>query len=351
MEPDSRRGTIKRRGFMGLLAGVAVGGRTLVEARDARAAVYAARQASGAPATWPQMPKRTLGRTGFEASRLIFGCGASLMFRARDALLNAAYDAGVNVFDVGYSSYYWNAEENLAPFVGKVRDDIFLISKAPAEVEGLGDQDTVTPAQAKTAAQGWLLELDKSLAALKVDYVDAYYQMAAYNSSLVTSDEMIRAFETAKQAGKTRFLGLSTHRNAEAVLRAAIASGRFDLAMIGVTPAGWYDWKNRAVLAGSKSMADLVPLFDEARAAGVGLIGMKAARHLDGLPMLGWWKKPDAFNGHYDAELKNADLSPYQKAYAYVLEHGLDAVNADMSEMLHLQENALAATTSKTYFV
>jgi hypothetical protein len=34
-----------------------------------------------------------------------------------------------------------------------------------------------------------------------------------------------------------------------------------------------------------------------------------------------------------------------------VLEHGLDAVNADMSEMLHLQENALAATTSKTYFV
>ena len=53
MEPDSPRGTIKRRGFMGLLAGVAVGGRTLLEARDARAAVYAARQASGAPATWP----------------------------------------------------------------------------------------------------------------------------------------------------------------------------------------------------------------------------------------------------------------------------------------------------------
>jgi aryl-alcohol dehydrogenase-like predicted oxidoreductase len=351
MEPESPRGTTTRRGFVGLLAGLAVGGRTLFETRDAGAAVHAARQASGAAGDWPEMPRRTLGRTGFEGSRLIFGCGASLMFRARDALLNAAYDAGVNVFDVGFASYYRNAEANLAPFVGKVRDEIFLISKAIAEVDGLGDHDRVTPAQAKAAARGWLEQLDQSLATLKVDHVDAYYQMAAYNPSLVTSDEMFRAFETAKQSGKTRFLGLSTHRNAEAVLRAAIASGRFDLAMIGITPAGWYDWENKAVLAGSKTMAELRPLLDEARAAGIGLIGMKAARHLDGLPLLGWWKKPGAFDEHYGEGLENADLSPYQKTYAFVLEHGVDAVNADMSELLHLRENALAAATSKTYFV
>ncbi len=351
MEPDSPRGTLSRRGFVGVLAGLAVGGRTLLDARDARAAVYATRQAVGAPTAWPEMPKRVLGRTGFEGSRLIFGCGASLMFRSRDALLNAAYDAGVNVFDVGYADYYRNAEENLAPFVGKVRDDIFLISKAPAQVDDLGDHDTVTPAQAKLAAQAWLRELDRSLATLKVDHVDAYYQMAAYNPSLVTSDEMFQAYESAKQAGKTRFLGLSTHRNAENVLRAATKSGRFDLAMIGVTPAGWYDWENRAVLEGSKPMAELQSLFDEARAAGIGLIGMKAARHLAGLPLLGWWKKPNAFDGQYGDALKKAKLSPYQKTYAYVLEHGVDAVNADMSEMIHLQENATAAATSKTYFV
>lgn len=351
MEPDSRRGTLKRRGFMGLMAGLAVGGRTLVEARDARAAVYAARRASGNTTSWPEIPKRTLGRTGFEAGRLIFGCGASLMFRSRDALLNAAFDAGVNVFDVGYAGYYWNAEQNLAPFVAQKRDEIFLISKARAEVEDLGDHDAVTPAQAKAASKAWLAELDKSLVGLGVDHVDAYYQMAAYNTSLLVSDEMLKAMEAAKLAGKTRFVGLSTHRNAEAVLRTAIENRHFDLAMLGVTPAGWYDWENRAVLAGSKTMVDLRPLFDEARAAGIGLIGMKAARHLDGLPLLGWWKKPDAFDDVYDEGLKNADLSPYQKTYAYVLEHGLDAVNADMSEMLHLQENTLAASRSKTYFV
>ncbi len=349
MEPESPRGTTTRRGFVAMLGALAVGGRTLVEARDARAAVYAARQAGGTAGDWPEIPRRTLGRTGFEGSRLIFGCGASLMFRSRDALLGAAFDAGVNVFDVGFAGYYRNAEANLAPFVGRVRDDIFLISKAIAQVEDLGDHDAVTPARAKAAARAWLTELDQSLAALKVDHVDAYYQMAAYNPSLVTSDEMFQAFETARQAGKTRFLGLSTHRNAENVLRAAIDSGRFDLAMIGITPGGWYDWENKAVLPG-KTMAQLRPLLDEARAAGIGLIGMKAARHLDGLPLLGWWKKPEAFDEHYEKGLRNANLSPYQKTYAYVLEHGVDAVNADMSEMLHLQENALAAATSKTYF-
>ena len=61
------------------------------------------------------MPHRTLGRTGFEGSRLVFGCGAALS-RRRDALLEAAFDAGINVFDVGFRGYYRDAERHLAPF-------------------------------------------------------------------------------------------------------------------------------------------------------------------------------------------------------------------------------------------
>jgi hypothetical protein len=33
-----------------------------------------------------------------------------------------------------------------------------------------------------------------------------------------------------------------------------------------------------------------------------------------------------------------------------VLEHGIDAVNADMQSLLHLQENFIAAATSADYF-
>lgn len=341
---------ISRRRFIQYTAMLAVAGRTFLSSGDARAAIYAARQASGGAVAWPAMTYRKLGRTDFDASRLVFGCGAALMFRQKDALLNAAYDAGINVFDVGYRGYYRNAEEHLAPFISKVRDRVFLISKAPADLD-VGDDERVTVQQARTAADSWGQRLDASLGELRVDHVDAYYLMASYNPSLIGSEEVYRAFQKAKQAGKVSHLGLSTHRNAEKVLLAAAKTGWYDLAMIGITPGGWYDWENRSVLEGSKPMTGLRPVLEQARASGMGLIGMKAARHLAGIPFLGWWKKTDAFDQYYEEKLRSAPLSPFQRSYAYVLEHGLDLVNADMQSLAHLQENVHAATKSRTYFV
>jgi hypothetical protein len=45
-----------------------------------------------------------------------------------------------------------------------------------------------------------------------------------------------------------------------------------------------------------------------------------------------------------------AKLSEFQRSYAFVLEHGIDAVNADMQSLMHLQENFFAAATSAEYF-
>ena len=78
---------------------------------------------------------------------------------------------------------------------------------------------------------------------------------------------------------------------------------------------------------------------------------MKAARHLSGLPVLGWWKKLDAFDQHYNERLMAAPLSPFQRSYAYVLAHGLDVVNADIQDLAQLRENVAATATSPTYFV
>jgi aryl-alcohol dehydrogenase-like predicted oxidoreductase len=350
MEPDSPYSDLNRRKFMQYLAMIGVGGRALLETGDARAAVYAAKGVAGSETAWPQMTYRTLGRTGWNASRLVMGCGATLMFRQKDALLNAAYDAGVNVFDVGYRGYYRNAEEHLAPFIKKVRDKVFLISKAPADLEVEPNQ-VVTAAQAKIAAELWGKRMDQSLKELRVDRVDAYYLMASYNPSLIESDEVYRVFQNAKQAGKVSNLGLSTHRNAEKVLLSAAKTGHYDLAMIAVTPAGWYDWESKGVLEGTKPMAELQPVLDKARESGMGLVGMKAARHLAGLPYVGWFDKPDAFQEFYDEKLLAAPLSPFQRSYAFVLAHGLDVVNADMSSFAHLEENVAAAVGSPTYFV
>ena len=346
---ERHTGSVSRRRFIQYLAMLAVGGRTLLDSRDARAAIYAARGAVGAQTAWPEMSYRKLGRTNFHGSRLVFGCGAALMFRAKDALLDAAYDAGINVFDVGYRGYYRNAEQYLAPFARKLRDQIFLISKAPADLEAEPD-DIVTARQAKQAAASWGERLDASLSELGVDHVDAYYLMASYNPSLIASEEVYRVFQNAKQAGKVSHLGLSTHRNAEKVLLRAAETGWDDLAMIAITPGGWYDWETRSVLEGSKPMADLQPVLAKVRESGMGLVGMKAARHIAGLPILGWWKKLEAFDSFYDEKLRAAPLSPFQRTYAYVLAHGLDAVNADMGSLAHLQENVVATVNSPTYF-
>ncbi len=345
---DDRFDRTNRRRFLRMVAMVGVGGTTLLRSRDTRAAVYAAKQAGGLDVEWPTMPVRKLGRTGFDASRLVFGCGAALSKRPNDALLNAAFDAGINVFDVGYRGYYSDAEQNLAPFLKKVRDRVFLISKARVDI-GVEPDESVRVGQARTAAAAWLAHLDQSLSELGVEHVDAYYLMASNNPSFIASDEVREAFTRARQAGKVSHLGLSTHQNAERVLGAAVDSGAYDLAMIAITPGGWYDWENKSILDGSPPMTALQPLLVKARESGMGIIGMKAGRYLAGRKFLGWGKA-DAFDSFYDPQFLAAELSPFQKSYAFVLAHGLDAVNADMQTFAHLHENFVAASSSQTYF-
>lgn len=340
--------TASRRRFLQALAMLGVGGPTLLRTGNVRAAVEAARDAARADIEWPEMAHRTLGRTGWQASRLVFGCGAALSRQRRDSLLDAAFDAGINVFDVGFRGYYSDAEANLAPFLKKHRDRVFLISKAIPSRDVEPDQ-SLSLQQRRDAAAAWTAEMDASLRELQVEHVDAYYLMASNNVDLVGSDEIRQAFDKAKQAGKVKYLGLSTHQNAERVLDAAVRTGAYDLATIAITPAGWYDWADKQILKGSKPMAELQPVLARARDAGIGLIGMKAGRYLAGRKFLGWGK-PDAFDDYYSAKFLDSGLSPYQRSYAFVLAHGLDAVNADMQSLAHLEENVAAAVVSQRYF-
>ncbi len=350
LRPETDTKQPDRRRFMRNLAAVGVGGQALLQTGSVRAAIAEgkAKASLSTPGSWPEMAYRTLGKTGHNSSRLIFGCGATLSRKPRDELLHAAFDAGVNTFDVGFRGYYDDAEKNLAPFLRTHRDRIFLISKAivPAELE---PHEQIKPAAAKTAAAGWTRRLEKSLSELGVEHVDAYYLMASNNVSVITSDEVQSAFAIARAAGKVSHLGLSTHQNASNVLAAATRLGTFSLAMVAITPGGWYDWQTREVLPGSPPMRELRAELQAARDAGIGLIGMKAGRFLAGRSFLGWGN-PDAFDKHYDPPLLNAKLSEFQRSYAYVLEHGLDAVNADMQTLAHLKENFVAAATSNHYF-
>ena len=336
-----------RRSFLKLLAMLAAGGQALWLTRDVHAAIETAKDAAASAMPWPKMTYRTLGRTGYNASRLVFGCGAALSRQPRDALLERAFEAGVNVFDVGTRRYYDAAERNMREFVARHRDDIFLISKAMTDVDA-GPDDGISAAAARKAARTWTTAIEESLSELGVDHLDAYYQMGVNNPNMVTSEEMYEAFLAARQAGKVSHYGVSTHENAANVLEAAADTGWFSLAMIAVTPAGWYDWNSRKLLDGTPDLKAIRPLLDKARAAGVGLIGMKAGRLLAGRRWFGGGD-PKAFDKHYDEELQGSHLSDFQRSYAYVLENGLDVVNADMQSYAVLKENYAAVATAEQY--
>ena len=105
-------------------------------------------------------------------------------------------------------------------------------------------------------------------------------------------------------------------------------------------------------------MKTLRPFLDKARNAGIGLVGMKAARHIALNPYDGMASKvlgatgadPSLYDTHYDEKLMKSGLNPFQRSYAYLLENGMDVVNSDMQNFKHFEENVLAARDSHTYF-
>jgi len=296
----------------------------------------------------PSMTYRKLGRTGFMSSRLVFGCGAAVVGGRGVRLLDRAFEAGINHYDVGSDIAYKGSEANLAPFLKKHRDKVWVVSKVPALLRA-APNESISVTQAKAAADFWATLMDESLKNLQTEHMDAYCLMGVDNPSLVRSEEVNNAFLKAKAAGKVSYFGLSSHQNTQKVLEAAIETGWYDLAMIGITPAGLYDWSTKGLADGTPTLVELQGLLKRASEAGMGLIGMKTVRYLAPMGALGHGD-PTAFDKIYDGKVLTSPLNPFQRAYAYVLEHGLDVVNADMQNFTHLEENIIAAATSQKYF-
>ena len=348
MSNKMKHASMDRREFIHLSA-AAISGSTVLSAAVSEANASAKSNQRVRRNERPSMTYRQLGRTNFMSSRLVFGCGAALVGGKGVRLLDRAFEAGINHYDIGSDIYYKESERTLAPFLKAHRDDIWVASKAPLSSVRVKPEDPITQEQAKNAAKFWTKLLDASLKDLQTEYVDVYYLMAVSNPAIIRSEEIYSAFLDAKSAGKVGYFGLSTHKNATKMLEAAIETGWYDLAMIGITPAGWYDWTTKELEQDTPALIDLQPLLKRAQDAGIGLVGMKTVRYLAPMKSLGKGD-PSAFDRVYDESFKASPLNPFQRAYAHVLEHGLDVVNADMQNFKHLEENIIAAATSQTYF-
>jgi aryl-alcohol dehydrogenase-like predicted oxidoreductase len=221
------------------------------------------------------MEMRVFGRTGMRLSALGFGCGAvgGLMVRGspldQERTIARAIAAGVNYFDTAVQYGDGKSEKNL----GRVLQNL-----KPADVV-VGTKVRLPSADFGRIAGAVAASLEGSLQRLRLDRVDIFHLHNAITQSgdgealsvpQVLGD-VVPAFERLRQQGKTRFLGLTAIGDT-AALHQVIDARAFDSAQVV------YNMLNpsaAAALPANYPAQDYGRLFDHARAAGVGVVGIR----------------------------------------------------------------------------
>lgn len=166
------------------------------------------------------MEMNPLGNTGLSVSRLGVGLariGYELtMADIEEAgqVLNAALDDGINFLDT--AACYDISEELVGRTVAHRRDEYILATKC-GHVTGNASGES-------WSAQTIQNSIDRSLQRMKTDHLDLV-QLHSCDIGILQRGEAVEALQSAKQSGKTRFVGYSGDN--EAALW-AVNSGIFD---------------------------------------------------------------------------------------------------------------------------
>lgn len=152
------------------------------------------------------MRMRKLG-SGLEVAEIGFGCMAlsGVYGPAEDArsieLLHEAIDQGVTMLDTADAYGPFHNEELLGKALVGVRDRVVLATKFGQRKNADGTRTVCgTPEYVREAC-------DASLARLRVDHVDLYYQHRV--DKTVPIEETVGAMADLVEEGKVRYLGLS----------------------------------------------------------------------------------------------------------------------------------------------
>ena len=197
---------------------------------------------------------RTLGRTGLKLPVVSFG----VMRSDNNALVKAAYESGMKMFDTAHGYMNGRNEEMLGEFFSQLPRDSFVIATKvkPAGVDRAG-----LPTRETTAAD-FLQKFDLSLSRLKMDYVDILYMHAADSVELVRHREIVDVMLDLKKKGRVRFIGISTHKNEPLVINTMAEDGIWDVVLTS------YNYRQTY-------LSELNSAIDRAAAAGMGIVAMK----------------------------------------------------------------------------
>jgi aryl-alcohol dehydrogenase-like predicted oxidoreductase len=221
------------------------------------------------------MEMRMFGRSGMKLSVLGFGCGAvgGLMVRGdpsdQERTVARAIDAGVNYFDTAVQYGNGDSEKNLGRILQKLK---------PADVV-VGTKVRLPSGEFNRIADAVTTSLEGSLVRLRRDHIDVFHLHNAITeagggealSVRQVLEDVVPAFERLRQQGKTRFLGLTAIGHTTA-LHQAIDARTFDSAQVV------YNMLNPSAaieLPPNYPAQDYGLLFNDTKAAGVGVIGIR----------------------------------------------------------------------------
>lgn len=149
------------------------------------------------------MKLRRLGTSGLKVSEVGIGCnnfGMRIDEKQTAAVVDAAIDAGITLFDTADIYGGTKSEEFLGKALGKKRGQIVLATKFGMAVGG--------DANKKGGSRRWIMTaVEDSLKRLGTDWIDLYQFHAPDAETPI--DETLRALDDLVSQGKVRYIGNS----------------------------------------------------------------------------------------------------------------------------------------------
>jgi len=216
----------------------------------------AGQQGAETPAEKPPQRKviqRTLGKTGIKLPVVSMGARFGTPEQIR-----AALDAGIVHIDSANSYSRGRHEEAVGEAVkGRPRDSFVVGTKVYMNF----DQKTgLFPEDAKP--EPFLEKFEESMGRLGLDYVDILYLHDVVKAGAVTFEPYLSTMKKLKEAGRARFIGVSTHTNEPEVINAVVDSKAYDVVLTA------YNFLQ-------PHHDELEPAIERAGKAGVGVVAMK----------------------------------------------------------------------------
>jgi len=242
------KNALSRRDFLCTsVAGIAASNIVYASESDSKTDSTDSRGMKGIPIT------RKLGDTGIILPVVNMG----VMNSGNPDLVKRSYELGVRHFDT--AAYYQRGRNE--QMVGQaikdlgVREEVIIGTKVflPHQRRDIPDSEI---------KEFFLETANDSLKRLQTEYVDILYSHNVSDIEYLNNPGVLEALNELKQAGKTRFIGFTTHSNMAACINNAATSGSYDV----------------FATAFNYAMADDNVLHDaltNASSAGIGIIAMK----------------------------------------------------------------------------